>query len=152
MGRDFWLPGNFYDFLIKFAWAGINMKRLAIFLVALAGCLDGVDAFAGDATAKADQAPEATTYQIRNVKHGDLLRPKDANSATGTPIVLYSAQPWKCMTWRLQPAGDSGFQVRNLFTAKTFCASSVAGASKPAVIRCQWPKAATDRLYGSSPN
>lgn len=79
---------------------------------------------AGVLAAAAGQVPEATTYQIRNVKYGDLLRPKDANSATGTPIVLYSAQPWKCMTWRLQPAGADGFHLRNLFTSKTFCAST----------------------------
>ena len=60
------------------------------------------------------------SYQIRNKKFGDLLRPEGANGAVGTRIVLYPAEPWKCMTWKLQPAGDSGFHVQNHFTAKTF--------------------------------
>ncbi len=100
------------------------MKKLNLLLAVLALGLGNLRALAADAPAKSNQAPEATTYQIRNVKHQDLLRPRDANNANGTPIVLYSAQPWKCMTWRLQPAGDATFQLKNLFTAKTFCAAT----------------------------
>ena len=93
------------------------MKKLNMPIVFLAVVLGCINAFAAD-------APEATTYQIRNVKHQELLRPRDANNATGTPIVLYPAQPWKCMTWRLQPAGKSTFHLKNLFTGKTFSASA----------------------------
>jgi hypothetical protein len=64
----------------------------------------------------------AKSYQIENKKFGDLLRPQDANGGDGTAIVLYPAQPWKCMTWKLTPADDSGFTVRNHFTGKTFTA------------------------------
>jgi hypothetical protein len=64
------------------------------------------------------------SYQIANEKHGDLLRPKDANGSDGTPIVLYPAQPWKCMTWKLTPAGNADFTVRNHFTGKTFSLAS----------------------------
>jgi hypothetical protein len=39
-------------------------------------------------------APES--FQIRNKKFGDPLRPEDTNSATGARIVLYPAQLWKC--------------------------------------------------------
>ena len=92
----------------------------------------GLAAFAEERPATAT-APEATTYQIRNLKHHELLRPKDANGATGTPIVLYPAQSWKCMTWRLQPAGDSAFNLKNLFTSKTFCASSDTNAAQQVV-------------------
>jgi len=74
--------------------------------------------------ASAADSPEATTYQIRNVKHQELLRPRDANSADGTAIVLYPAQPWKCMTWRLQPIAGPAFRLKNLFTSKTFSASA----------------------------
>ena len=91
------------------------MKKLKLLLGALA-------IFSGHPNAFAQAAPEATTYQIRNVKHQELLRPRDANSANGTPIVLYPAQPWKCMTWRLQPAGESVFLLKNLFTSKTISA------------------------------
>jgi hypothetical protein len=59
-----------------------------------------------------------------NKKHGDLLRPKDANSSDGTPIVLYSAQPWKCLTWKLSPTDKSTFTVQNYFTGKTFTSKS----------------------------
>jgi len=34
--------------------------------------------------------------------------------------VLYPAEPWKCMTWKLRPAGESVFHVQNHFTSKTF--------------------------------
>jgi hypothetical protein len=96
--------------------------------------------------ARGADAPEATTYQIRNVKYQELLRPRDANNANGTPIVLYPAQPWKCMTWRLQPAGESVFHLKNLFTAKTFCASRDTNA--PRTFVTQIPLAKDD---GESP-
>ncbi len=79
--------------------------------------------------ASAVDLPEATTYQIRNVKYAELLRPRDANNANGTPIVLYPAQPWKCMTWRLESAGESAFQLKNLFTSKTISASADTNAA-----------------------
>src|SRR5262249_22627047 len=63
------------------------------------------------------------SYQIRNKQFGDLLRPEDANSADGTPIVLYPAQAWKCMTWKLSAAGESQFCLQNRFTSKTFAAA-----------------------------
>jgi hypothetical protein len=62
----------------------------------------------------------AKSYQIANKKFGDLLRPRDANGSDGTPIVLYPAQAWKCMTWKLTPQDESAFTVRNHFTGKTF--------------------------------
>jgi len=68
----------------------------------------------------ADISTTPKSYQIRNCKFGEVLRPENANSANGTPIVLYPAQPWKCMTWKLLPAGDSVFQLQNHFTHKTF--------------------------------
>jgi hypothetical protein len=68
----------------------------------------------------ADTAVAPGSYQIRNCKFGDLLRPENANNADGTHIVLYPAQPWKCMTWKLVPAGESTFQLQNHFTHKTF--------------------------------
>jgi hypothetical protein len=74
-----------------------------------------------------NSAPKS--YQIRNVKYADLLRPEDANNANGTRIVLYPAQPWKCMTWKLLPAGDDTFHVRNHFTSKTFDGATTNDAS-----------------------
>lgn len=68
----------------------------------------------------ADTPMAQKSYQIRNCKFGELLRPENANNADGTHIVLYPAQPWKCMTWKLLPVGDSAFQLQNHFTHKTF--------------------------------
>jgi hypothetical protein len=65
-------------------------------------------------------ALEAKSYQIRNCKFDLLLRPENANNADGTPIVLYPAASWKCMTWKFSPVGDSTFQLQNHFTGKTF--------------------------------
>lgn len=92
----------------------------------------------------AADAPEAATYQIRNVKHQELLRPRDANNANGTPIVLYPAQPWKCMTWRLQPAGESAFHLKNLFTGKTFSSSTDTNASQQFVKQIPLAKDASE--------
>jgi len=91
-------------------------------------------------------APAAKSYQIRNVKYADLLRPEDANNANGTRIVLYPGQPWKCMTWKLLPAGAETFHVRNHFTSKTFDCSSTNAVSpvvqvpfgKDAAVRPAW--------------
>ncbi len=81
----------------------------------------------------ASQPSAAKSYQIRNQKYGDLLRPQDANSANGTPIVLYPAQSWKCMTWKFSAAGDSGFHLQNHFTSKTFAVGTSADG-KPAPV------------------
>jgi hypothetical protein len=97
----------------------LDCNKLPLFSVLLM-LASGV--FAADTTAgKSDLSPTATdSYQIRNKKFGDLLRPEGANGAEGTRIVLYPAEPWKCMTWKLRPAGESMFHVQNHFTAKTF--------------------------------
>jgi hypothetical protein len=78
------------------------------------------------------------SYQIMNKKHGDLLRPKDANGSDGTPIVLYSAQLWKCLTWKLTATGESEFIVQNHFTSKSFAMASD-GKGNP-VIQVPLPK------------
>ena len=104
--------------------------------------------FAATLLASADTATNSPpkSYQIRNLKYSDLLRPEDANSANGTRIVLYPAQPWKCMTWKLFPAGADTFQVRNHFTSKTFNCTSTNDVSpvvqvpftKDAALRPTW--------------
>ena len=99
----------------------MTMKQLSL----LFGCLfvlATAGAFAADnAGGKSDLSATTTeSYQIRNKQFGDLLRPEGANGADGTRIVLYPAEPWKCMTWKLHPAGESVFHVQNHFTSKTF--------------------------------
>ena len=108
------------------------MKTNSLLILTFAIFLGRALAFAADAPASTN-APEAATGQIRNVKRQELLRPRDANNATGTPIVLYPAQPWKCMTWRLQPAGEPAFHLENLFTGKTFSSSADTNAPQPFV-------------------
>lgn len=60
------------------------------------------------------------TYAIKNVQTGMLLRIKDANKANGTPIVAYSPVNWKCMTWDFIHVEGRYYQLRNLFSQKTF--------------------------------
>ena len=96
--------------------------------------------------AAADAGPSAPeSFQIRNKKYGDLLRPEDANSATGTRIVLYPAQSWKCLTWKLHPAGDSVFQAQNHFTSKTFEAAGKAEGAQTPVLQVPFAKDAKER-------
>ncbi len=59
-------------------------------------------------------------YAIKNVQTGLLLRVKDANSKNGTPLVAYSPENWKCMTWNFKQVEGNAYQLQNLFTNKTF--------------------------------
>lgn len=106
----------------------------------------GVFAAQTSAPAVGKGLPSPAIYQISNLKYGDLLRPRNANHANGTPIVLHPAQPWKCMSWKLQPAGKSGFHVRNLFTAKTFSANPDTSGKAMDVTQVPLPK---DKAAGS---
>lgn len=60
------------------------------------------------------------TYAIKNVQTGLLLRVKDANGKNGTPLVAYSPENWKCMTWNFRHVEGNTYQLQNLFTNKTF--------------------------------
>jgi hypothetical protein len=85
------------------------------------------------------------SFQVRNKKYGELLRPEDANSANRTRIVLYPAQPWKCMTWKFHPAGDSAFQLQNHFTSKTFSATPASDQAAQPVLQLPFAKEAGER-------
>jgi hypothetical protein len=85
------------------------------------------------------------SYQVRNKKFGELLRPQEARGANGTPIVLYPAQPWKCMTWKFEPAGASAFHLRNHFTSKTFAAEAKSEGAEAAVTQVPYGKEASER-------
>ena len=60
------------------------------------------------------------TYAIQNTVTGKNLRPYEAGGQNGNRIVLYDHVEWKCMTWNFIPAGDNVYQLKNLFTSKTF--------------------------------
>lgn len=60
------------------------------------------------------------TYAIKNAETGMLLRIKDANTQNGTPLVSYHPQDWKCMTWDFVHVDGNTYQLKNLFSEKTF--------------------------------
>ena len=93
----------------------------------------------------AEPAAAPESFQIRNKKFGDLLRPEDASGATGARIVLYPAQSWKCLTWKLHPAGESVFQFQNHFTSKTFASDPKTDGPQAAVTQVPFSKEAKDR-------
>ncbi len=97
------------------------MRR--VFALATAFCLVAAGcALAADQAAASTPLPlpAPASFQIRNRQFKELLRPKEANNATGTPLVLYPAEPWKCMTWKVTRASESTFRLQNHFTSKTF--------------------------------
>jgi hypothetical protein len=98
----------------------MTMKRTVLpWLALLAGALT---------TLGAEQlltAATNTSFQVRNRKYGDLLRPRDASNRDGAPIVLYPGQPWKCMIWRFTDDGKCGFRLKNHFTSKSFGPATV---------------------------
>ena len=102
---------------------------------------------AGDSASQteAGKAAKPGSFQVRNQKYGDLLRPEEANSTDGTRIVLYPAQPWKCLTWKLHAKGDSGFQLQNHFTGKTFAAEAGAEKAEAAVTQVPFSKKPEER-------
>jgi len=59
-------------------------------------------------------------YAIKNMQTGMLLRVKDASNKNGTPLVAYDPQNWKCMTWNFIAVEGNTYQLKNLFTGKTF--------------------------------
>jgi hypothetical protein len=70
-------------------------------------------------------------FQFRNVAFADrdlVLRPRDASTRDGTPIVLYPRTDWKCLTWKVAPAGESA-AFTNFFTSKGFAPKGEAGAN-----------------------
>jgi hypothetical protein len=126
---------------------GVIMKRLKLLCVGLAGSIIGLAALAGDSGSQPAAGKEAKpgSFQIRNQKYGDLLRPEEANSADGTRIVLYPAQTWKCLTWRFQANGESRFQLQNHFTSKTFAAGAGADKAPAAVTQVPFSKKPEER-------
>lgn len=49
-----------------------------------------------------------------------VLRIKDANKTDGTALVSYSPVNWKCVTWDFKHVEGQTYQLKNLFTGKTF--------------------------------
>ena len=60
------------------------------------------------------------TFAIKNVETGIYIRIKGANSANKTPIVAYDPVNWKCVTWNFVQVENNIYQLKNLFSGKTF--------------------------------
>jgi len=59
-------------------------------------------------------------FAIQNIQTGKNLRPYEAMSENGNKIVLYPHVEWKCMTWEFIHIRNNMYNLRNLFTGKTF--------------------------------
>jgi hypothetical protein len=123
------------------------MRKILSMVIGLGLLVSGAGIRAAELDAGGSTSKTATpeSFQIRNQKFGDLLRPEDANSATGTRIVLYPAQSWKCLTWKLHPAGASVFQPQNHFTSKTFEAAAKVEVTQTPVVQVPFSKDAKER-------
>ncbi len=80
-------------------------------------------------TTHAQQTPIHGDFALKNVHTGKYVRIKDANGANGTPIVAYSPEDWKCMTWEFQPSANGCYTLKNLLSGKTF--QPLNGETKP---------------------
>lgn len=95
------------------------MKTFATTLIFIFSCLSaGAQVITGN-------------YAIKNLQTGMLLRIKDANGTDGTPLVAYYPENWKCMTWDFKHIDSNVYQLRNLFTSKTFQAAGAAVQNAP---------------------
>ena len=80
-------------------------------------------------TVHAQQTPIHGDFALKNVHTGKYVRIKDANGASGTPIVAYSPEDWKCMTWEFQPSATGSYTLKNLLSGKTL--QPLNGQTKP---------------------
>lgn len=122
------------------------MRRLIGLVIFTWVLASGVWVLAAETGPGASSAKPATpdSCQIRNKKFGELLRPEDANSANGTRMVLYPAQPWKCMTWKMCPAGEPVFHLQNHFTSKTFAPVTKPDGAQVAVTQVPFSREAPE--------
>jgi Ricin-type beta-trefoil lectin domain-like len=70
-------------------------------------------------------------FALKNVHTGKYVRIKDANGADGTPIVAYSPENWKCVTWQFAPSANGSYTLKNLLSGKTL--QPLKGETKPGV-------------------
>jgi hypothetical protein len=91
------------------------------------------------------------TYAIKNVQTGMLLRIKDANGKNGTPLVAYSPVNWKCMTWDFKHVEGQTYQLKNLFTSKTFQPKEITPAEGVTLEQQPLVEAQANQLYDFIP-
>ncbi|MDR2660196.1 MAG: RICIN domain-containing protein [Spirochaetaceae bacterium] len=111
------------------------MKKIFSFVVVFAGLvIFGTNVYS--------QSVISGTFALRNPQTGKDVRPYRAGTADGNKIILYPHQEWKCMTWNFKHIDGTTYQLENLFTGKTFQASS---AVKAGVTLWQQPLADNDK-------
>lgn len=76
-------------------------------------------------------------FALKNVHTGKYVRIKDANGANGTPIVAYSPENWKCVTWQFQPSASGSYTLKNLLSGKTL--QPLNGDTKPGTVLEEQP-------------
>lgn len=91
------------------------MKRNIIYIILIFSLLQSATTFS--------QVIKGT-FAIKNLQTGMLLRIKDAKKSDGTPLVAYTPVNWKCVTWDFNYIDGQTYQVKNLFTGKTFQSKS----------------------------
>lgn len=60
------------------------------------------------------------TFAIKNIQTDMVLRIEEANRNNGTSLVAYHPVNWKCVTWEFHHVENNTYQLKNLFTGKTF--------------------------------
>lgn len=123
---------------LPFDGFGHIIARMKQLLATLSGVLIAATALL------ADELQPNESFQICNVQFGNLLRPLDASNRDGTPIVLYPAAPWKCMTWKCVPQGEN-YSLQNRFTSKTLAASGSNDGQPNFLVQTPWAKIYADR-------
>jgi len=64
------------------------------------------------------------SFAIQNVQTGKNIRPYNSGTSNGNRIVLYDHNEWKCLTYEFIHVEDDIYQLKNLYTQKTFEPSS----------------------------
>ena len=57
---------------------------------------------------------------IINVETKKAIRVQNASKSNDAPSILYSHWNWKCMTWEFIKIDENTYQLKNLYTEKTF--------------------------------
>ena len=64
------------------------------------------------------------SFAIQNVQTGKNIRPYNSGTSNGNRIVLYDHNEWKCLTYEFIHVEKNIYQLKNLYTQKTFEPSS----------------------------
>jgi len=84
----------------------------------------GLNSEASILTEKSDQQGVHRAFAIQNYGTNKNIRPRGANTADETNIILYPHHEWKCLTWRFIWIEGNTYQLENLYTEKTLTPSS----------------------------